>query len=680
MSGANPTQPSSDEYAAQWAEYYKQQAAAGVTTAPDVGAAATAATAAAGPAPAQENGDPAEKKEAEDEALWTRLQAHPEEFDTWVKLVKKVEAMDDLPKIRRSLSSLLTEYPLCFGYWKRLSSHERRHGDPEQATKVLEQGVAATPRSHQLWTYYCQEMRANSTDAAETRKLFERGVTAVGFDWASHHFWDQYIEFEQEQAKLAEGGPSSERVLVLYLRILSYPNQMLDDYFEKFQTLAMARPAPELEASLNTIKALQDPEGQQGEVAERIIPDRSELMKEAITLYNKTKELRDQIKPFEDAVKRPYFHVKQLETTELENWQAYLKWATTSTGATEQTGEGILQPKAGEKWTKPLPYARVINLFERCLVACANYPEMWRLHITFLEDYDIEQARSVYTEATSQFLKRKVEMHLEFATFEERHGNPSGARDILTKAMEGHGSSLEVAIGFANFERRQSTEGDISGVCSVYDRALETFLGKGNAGLERLAFLSIHYARFLARNGDLAKAREVYNKAIETIGGSTAEPSQTGGVLVLAAAALEAAQMGDIEAAVSAVYESAVGPDPKLKLTDASAAVVWEHYITFMEDHGLRSVATVSTLKARYHAVQVAKPTRKRKAPDAAEGANKAAKTAAGAQASAQQQYYGAPQYGQYAQQAAAYGQFDPHAAAAYTQQQQQWYGQQQQY
>lgn len=53
-------------------------------------------------------------------------------------------------------------------------------------------------------------------------------------------------------------------------------------------------------------------------------------------------------------IKRPYFHVKALEKTQLNNWKEYLDFEI------EQGQE-----------------ARVLVLFERCLIACALYEEFW---------------------------------------------------------------------------------------------------------------------------------------------------------------------------------------------------------------------------------------------------------------------------------------------------------------
>lgn len=57
---------------------------------------------------------------------------------------------------------------------------------------------------------------------------------------------------------------------------------------------------------------------------------------------------------YEDAIKRPYFHVKPLEKSQLSAWRNYLEF---------EIKEG------NEK--------RIKVLFERCLIACAFYEEFW---------------------------------------------------------------------------------------------------------------------------------------------------------------------------------------------------------------------------------------------------------------------------------------------------------------
>ena len=56
-------------------------------------------------------------------------------------------------------------------------------------------------------------------------------------------------------------------------------------------------------------------------------------------------------KPFEDAIKRPYFHVKPLDGNQLTAWSRLLDYV-----------EGCGNDEA------------TVHLYERCLVACAKYP------------------------------------------------------------------------------------------------------------------------------------------------------------------------------------------------------------------------------------------------------------------------------------------------------------------
>lgn len=55
-------------------------------------------------------------------------------------------------------------------------------------------------------------------------------------------------------------------------------------------------------------------------------------------------------KAFEDAIKRPYFHVKPLDGAQLLAWSRYLDYA-------EERGDNTV----------------TTHLYERCLVACAQY-------------------------------------------------------------------------------------------------------------------------------------------------------------------------------------------------------------------------------------------------------------------------------------------------------------------
>ncbi|GLJ40437.1 hypothetical protein SUGI_0833000 [Cryptomeria japonica] len=71
-------------------------------------------------------------------------------------------------------------------------------------------------------------------------------------------------------------------------------------------------------------------------------------------MYKIAKEMSTKIQDFENAIHRPYFHIKPLDDAQPSNWHHYLDFI-------EKTND----------------FDWMVKLFERCLIACANYPEYW---------------------------------------------------------------------------------------------------------------------------------------------------------------------------------------------------------------------------------------------------------------------------------------------------------------
>ena len=118
---------------------------------------AAAAAAAAAPAPAPAAADLVR--------LQRRVADAPQDFDAHVSLVAETEKQKQPAAIRSAIRSLLEQFPLCFGYWQRLAKMELTASDAaspaaaqSSAFAVLEEGLRAVPHSHELWTFYVQEM------------------------------------------------------------------------------------------------------------------------------------------------------------------------------------------------------------------------------------------------------------------------------------------------------------------------------------------------------------------------------------------------------------------------------------------------------------------------------------------------------------------------------------------
>lgn len=214
---------------------------------------------------------------------------------------------------------------------------------------------------------------------------------------------------------------------------------------------------------------------------------------------------------YEDAIKRPYFHVKSLDRPQLKAWHTYLDWEIAEAEAANAVTEGMcVEGQEGSEVKDGIAdHRRVQILFERCLIACALYEEFWDKYVHYLEPRSLEETRSIYRRACEVHLPNKHSFHLQWAMFEERHGNISEAQRILEaleKAVPGLAIVLLRRVGL---ERRT---GRMDKAESMLKEAVEENKDKPHLH----AFYSIKLARFLHKLGkNASQARSVLQEAIE---------------------------------------------------------------------------------------------------------------------------------------------------------------------
>ena len=61
---------------------------------------------------------------SEEQRLRSALQANPSDFESHTSLLSIVEKAGDAAKLRQELNNFLKEYPLCYGFWKKLADAE----------------------------------------------------------------------------------------------------------------------------------------------------------------------------------------------------------------------------------------------------------------------------------------------------------------------------------------------------------------------------------------------------------------------------------------------------------------------------------------------------------------------------------------------------------------------------
>ncbi|KAJ7009004.1 pre-mRNA-processing factor 39-like isoform X2 [Populus alba x Populus x berolinensis] len=441
---------------------------------------------------------------AEEDHLWSIVKANSLDFDAWTALIDETEkvAGDRILKIRKVYDAFLVEFPLCYGYWKKYADHEARLGFMDKVVEVYERAVLGVTYSVDIWLHYCMFAISTYGDPETVRRLFERGLAYAGTDYMSYPLWDKYIEYEEVHAEWG-------RVAMIYTRILEIPNRKLDDYFNRFKAFAASRPLSELktaEEAAAVAPTLSEDRSQadEGEVHPDLAEQPSKPASAGLTeaeelekyiaireeIYKKAKEFDNKIFDFENAIRRPYFHVRPLNVAELENWHNYLDDI--------ERGDDV---------------NKVVKLYERCVIACANYTEYWIRYVLCMEATgNMDLANNALARATQVFVKRQPEIHIFAARLKEQNGDVSGARAAYQVLhAEIAPGLLEAIIKHANMERRL---GNLEDAFSLYEQAIA--IEKGKEHSQVLPALYAQYARFvyLASN-NVEKAREILLEGLE---------------------------------------------------------------------------------------------------------------------------------------------------------------------
>ncbi|KAL7888282.1 hypothetical protein AOLI_G00032560 [Acnodon oligacanthus] len=544
------------------------------------------------------SGDMSEQKPSlpsEFERLYKVVEDNPEDFNGWVYLLQYVEQENHLLASRKAFDAFFLRYPYCYGYWKKYADIEKKHGCIQMADEVYRRGLQAIPLSVDLWLHYIAFLRENqdtSDGEAENRirAAYEHAVLAAGTDFRSDRLWEAYINWETEQEKLAN-------VTAVYDRILAIPTQLYSQHFQRFKDHVQNNNPKHFLSEEEFVQlrlelaAANKPagEGEEETPSEELppgtedLPDPAKRVTEIENMRHKVIEARQEIFnhnehevskrwAFEEGIKRPYFHVKALEKTQLSNWREYLDFELEN-GTPE----------------------RVVVLFERCLIACALYEEFWIKYAKYLESYSTEGVRHVYKKACTIHLPKKPAIHLLWAAFEEQQGNIEEARGILKGLEEAVSGLAMVRLRRVSLERRH-------GNLDEAEALLRDAMKNGKNATES-SFYSVKLARQLLKvHRSIGKARKVLLEAIEK--------DETNPKLYLNLLELE--YSGDVqqnEAEILACFDRALNSPMPLD----SRVTFSQRKVEFLEDFG-SDINALVTAYDQHQALLKEQESTKRKA------------------------------------------------------------------
>lgn len=433
------------------------------------------------------------------------------DFDTWLELAKHIESYVIIIQKTREMNEeiykeILEEYPLCYGYWRKLADIYAVQGLEDKTIQTYEESLKYLPVCVELWAAYTS-WKASKRPEDEARRyflfrLFERAVEAAGKSFKSSMIWDKYIEFEKSKKKF-------ENVGSLYFRILQIPNERLHDYYSRFKLFmeAKGRKMEHYGATLpphpdkSTLNIDPNDPCNLYPVYETKVEmhysalcevNRQNRLKEIIKTYETTLKEYNKRRTFEQNIKRTFFHAKSLDESQLEVWRKYLEY---------EENEGN--------------HERIVLLYERCIVPLCYYAEFWERYASYIfKVYGEHAAREIYQRGIMLFTRRRPDLYLAQGHFEETLGKLDEARNFYKKVyIEIVPGSFDGIFRHLNLERRS---GNSELVEELYKLAFKISYESGQDTL--IMFVSAHYGKYqLYVKNEPMKMIEIYEKALNEI-------------------------------------------------------------------------------------------------------------------------------------------------------------------
>ena len=268
-------------------------------------------------------------------------------------------------------------------------------------------------------------------------------------------------------------------------------------YFERYRQLAQSRPVHELlpADTLAQFRLEIETENLAAQAGQMMV-ERSEIEIERdlrtridnfhLEIFARTQTETTKRWTYESEVKRPYFHVTELDEGQLVNWRKYLDFE-------EIEGD----------------YVRTAFLYERCLVTCAHYDEFWLRYSRWMlaQEGKEEEVRNIYQRASMLYAPiSRPAIRLHYAYFEEMCGRVELAKDIHHAILLNLPGHIETIVSLANLSRRH---GGLEAAIGVYKAQIDS----SECDIYAKAALVTEWARLLWKiKGSVEEARQVFQK------------------------------------------------------------------------------------------------------------------------------------------------------------------------
>lgn len=282
-----------------------------------------------------------------------------------------------------------------------------------------------------------------------------------------------------------------DRIFAILSRIIHIPLHQYARYFEKYRNMSKNRPVVELAPPpmLNQFRDAILREGGPKQKSERDMEQelRTRIDAYHMDIFHQTQGETTKRWTYESEVKRPYYHVTELDDGQQANWRKYLDF---------EQAEG--------------DYARIKFLYERCVVTAANYDEFWLRYARWMlaQENKEEEVRSIYQRASCIFVPiSKPDIRLFYAQFEESQSRADVAIAIYEAILMNLPSHTETILALANTHRRQH------GLSSAIE-LLKKYIDGTDCTMLTRGTLVTELARLVwTQSGNPEEARKIYESS-----------------------------------------------------------------------------------------------------------------------------------------------------------------------
>lgn len=366
---------------------------------------------------------------------WSRLSLlvanDPDNFKNWESLValvfkglSKVSSQERLDLMRITTDQFLLKYPLLEQYWVNYAQLEFVLGFTDKARLIFEKSLTVLPYSNLIWLNYLSLVELVEINYERVLTYYQKAETKVGFHYHSYEFWQSYLRFEEKNnGKSLFYYNLLKKILEIPIFNYSYFFKLFFKEIEELDKEALYKLIGEvdlqkkLKADLSKDSNLHDL--------------KAKLKKIYTDVYITTQFRTFELYNYEKNVKLEYFVPGMIRSyQEIANWEQYLSY-------TEINGS----------------IGQIHQLYERCLVPMARYPQFWLKYANHLiKRSQLQDAKNVLYKALSVLSdSNNLVIHLKLIKLEISLKNFLRAKSLTLSLLDIE-DNVEVFLYLVNIE------------------------------------------------------------------------------------------------------------------------------------------------------------------------------------------------------------------------------------